>query len=403
MARPAILLITYISPLQKWGSAHRSRLLIDALARHGTVEVLALSFGASEADHGKVSEDRLGSTRVIDLQVHSRGLTRAPRFDLVSHELTREVRKLVDLDRYDLIVSRYVRPAMKLALPAHVPVIVDFDDALYEPPWAALTGPKQWVGALLRLFNDRVITRGRLHTAPHRHRHYFFCRHVERQAFPSLQGSVLPNLPPRPSRQGLPDYRQPATPALMFIGLLDYMPNEDAVDWFLGHVWGRVRAAVPSARFLLAGTASDDRRARWSQVEGVDVLGFVDDLAATYARASASVVPMRSGAGTNVKALEPLLYGKPVVATPLVLSGYQGVVELGDVIPTADDAETFAAHCIALLKDPAHAEDLARRGHARIDAQLDFPMFASIVDHAVDQALAPRNAGRSTPVTDRAA
>jgi len=73
------------------------------------------------------------------------------------------------------------------------------------------------------------------------------------------------------------------------------------------------------------------------------------------------------------------------------------------VVPTADDPETFAAHCIALLKDPAHAEDLARRGHARIDAQLDFPMFASIVDQAVDQALAPRNAGRSTPVTDRAA
>lgn len=170
MARPAILFITYISPLQKWGSAQRSRLLIEALARHGTVEVLALSFGASEADHGKVSEDRLGQTRVIDLQVHSRGLARAPRFDIVSHELTREVRKLVDLDRYDLILSRYVRPAMKLALPAHVPVIVDFDDALYEPPWAALTGPKQWVGALLRLFNDRVIARARLHTAPHRHR-----------------------------------------------------------------------------------------------------------------------------------------------------------------------------------------------------------------------------------------
>jgi glycosyltransferase involved in cell wall biosynthesis len=189
----------------------------------------------------------------------------------------------------------------------------------------------------------------------------------------------------------------------MFIGLLDYMPNEDAVDWFLGNVWGRVRAAVPAARFLLAGTASDERRARWSRVEGVDVLGFVDDLAATYARATASVVPMRSGAGTNVKALEPLLYGKPVIATPLVLSGYKGVVELDDVVLTADDATLFADHCIRLLKDPAVAEDFARRGHARIDAQLDFPMFASIVDRAVEQVLAPRNATRTAPVADRVA
>lgn len=403
MARPAILLVTYISPLQKWGSAHRSRLLIDALSRHGRVDVLALSFGASAADHGRVTEDHLGATRVIDLQIHSRGLRRAPRFDLVSHELTREVQQHVDLASYDLIVSRYVRPAMKLALPANVPVIVDFDDAIYSPPWAMLKGPKMWVGALLRVLNDRVLTRAKLAMAPHRDRHYFFCRQVEREHFTGLSGSVLPNLPPRPKRDGPPDFTPPAEPALMFIGLLDYMPNEDAVDWFLGQVWPRVRDAVPAARFLLAGSVSDDRRARWSQVPGVDVLGFVDDLGATYARATASVVPMRSGAGTNVKALEPLLYGTPVVATPLVLQGYRGIVDLDDVVPTTDDPEAFAALCVALLKDPERAESLARRGHARIDATLDFPMFSAIVDRAVRQVLADRADGPSPQVADRAA
>jgi len=41
---PAILLLTYISPLQRWGSAKRSRFLIDALKQHGVVDVLVLSF-----------------------------------------------------------------------------------------------------------------------------------------------------------------------------------------------------------------------------------------------------------------------------------------------------------------------------------------------------------------------
>jgi glycosyltransferase involved in cell wall biosynthesis len=390
-ARPKILFVTYISPLQKWGSAHRSRLLIDALGRHGKVQVLALSFGASAAEHGHTREDRLGTTPVIDLKIHSRGIARAPRFDVVSSELTREVGRHVDLDGYDLIVSRYVRPAMKLALPAGVPVIVDFDDALYEPPWAALKGPKQWAGVLLRLLNDRVLTRARLRLPPHSARHYFFCRQAEKDAFPALRGSVLPNVPPRPARQGVPDFTAPAAPALMFIGLLDYMPNEDAVDWFLGRVWPRVRQAVPGARFMLAGTASDDRRARWARVEGVDVLGFVDDLVATYGRATASIVPMRCGAGTNVKALEALLYGRPVIATPRVLSGYRGIVELDDVVLTADQPEAFARHCIDLLRHPARAADLARRGHARIDTRLDGSLFSSIVDQAVRQVLAPRS------------
>lgn len=403
MARPAILIVTYISPLQKWGSAHRSRFLIDALQRHGDVEVLALSFGASPEEHGKLTEARLGSTRVLDLALHSRGVVDGPRFDVQSKAVTAEVARHVDLGRYDLIISRYIRPAMKLALPAHVPVIVDFDDALYEPPWDALKGPKQWVGALLRLFNDRCIVRARLKTEPHRGRHYFFCRPAEQVIFPALDSSVLPNLPPRPKRAAPPDFTPPASPALMFIGLLDYMPNEDAVDWFLGHAWALVRRAVPEARFLLAGTASPDRAERWSRIEGVDVLGFVDDLALTYARATASIVPMRSGAGTNVKALEPLLYGRPVIATSLVTNGYKSIVELGDVVLTADDAAGFAQHCIDLLQNPDRASDLARRGLDRINAQLDFPMFASIVDRAVAKALGNRALPPAVEVADPAA
>jgi glycosyltransferase involved in cell wall biosynthesis len=282
---------------------------------------------------------------------------------------------------------------MKLALPAHVPVIVDFDDALYEPPWHALQGPKQWIGALLRLFNDRVIVRTRLRMQAQRQRHYFFCRQAERDAFASLPSSVLPNLPPRPARAGPPDFTPPDAPALMFLGLLDYMPNEDAVDWFLESVWPTVRRAVPDARFLLVGSASERRSLRWSQYPAVEVLGFVDDLAQAYARASASVVPMRSGAGTNVKALEPFFYGTPVVATSRVLSGYRALVDLDDIVLTADDAAAFAQQCIALLTDPQRCRALAERGYERISAQLDFPMFASIVDAAVAKVLAVRPPG----------
>ena len=56
VARAAILMVTYISPLQKWGSAHRSRQLIEALGQHGTVEVLVLSFGAPASEHGRIRE-----------------------------------------------------------------------------------------------------------------------------------------------------------------------------------------------------------------------------------------------------------------------------------------------------------------------------------------------------------
>ncbi|WP_439570550.1 glycosyltransferase [Methylibium sp.] len=380
-AKRRIALLTYISPLQKWGSAQRSRHLIDALLRHGAVDVVVLRFDrrGTEAPPNSVSD--FHGARVIEIGVMVGGLPSRPRFDLASDHVTRTVEQHVDLNSYDLFVSRYVKPALKLRLPPQVPVVVDFDDAVYEPPWRALSTPKMWVGAFTRLLNDRLLVRMRLACRPHAH--YFFCREAERRHFPALPGSVLPNLPAAPARPGPPSFDAPARPALMFVGLLDYMPNTDAVDWFLADIWPRVRAAVPDARFLIVGSGADELLARWRAHAGVETLGFVDSLADAYAQATASVVPMRGGAGTNIKALEPFHYGRPVIATRQVLEGYDSLFRDGQDMLAADDARTFAEHCIALLDSPARARELARSGYQRLSTHLTTEHFGRIVDSAV--------------------
>lgn len=379
-----ILLLTYISPLQKWGSAKRSRFLIDALKRHGTVEVLVLSFVDGPVVGKPLTTTEWQGIKVMDLQIAPKGLLGRPRFDLTSGYVTRQVAQHVDLARYDLLVSRYVKPALKLALPSGVPLLVDFDDAVYEPPWRALSGLKSWVGVGLRLLNDRVIVRSRLKAAAWRNAHYFYCRDAERDVFPQLPGSVLPNLPPPADRAGPPDFAPPAAPALMFVGLLDYMPNHDAVDWFLQAIWPLVLQQVPQARFLIVGSGDAERLARWRSAPQVETLGFVDSLADAYAQATACVVPMRSGAGTNIKALEPYLYGRMVIATPLVVEGHRPLFTPGSDVLVANDAQGLAQHCIAMLRDPQQASDIAHRGYTRITTTLTEERFQSVVDAAVN-------------------
>lgn len=386
-AKRRIALLTYISPLQKWGSAQRSRHLIDALLRHGAVDVVVLRFDRRGTEAPPVSVSDFHGARVIEIGITVGGLPSRPRFDLASDRVTRTVEQHVDLSSYDLFVSRYVKPALKLRLPPQVPVVVDFDDAVYEPPWRALSTPKMWVGAFTRLLNDRLLVRMRLAGRPHAH--YFFCREAERRHFPALPGSVLPNLPAAPARPGPPSFDAPARPALMFVGLLDYMPNTDAVDWFLAAIWPRVRAAVPDARFLVVGSGADELLARWRAHAGVETLGFVDSLADAYTQATASVVPMRGGAGTNIKALEPFHYGRPVIATGHVLAGYDGLFRDGIDMLSADDAHAFAAHCIALLREPARAEALARSGYERLCSRLSKEHFMAVVDAAVTPLLVP--------------
>lgn len=380
-----VLLLTYISPLEKWGSAQRTRHLIEALLRHGSVDVLVLKFERRGTPVAPVTVTEFRGARVIEVAVAVSGLTSRPRFDLPSDYITRCVEQHVDLAGYNLFVSRYVKPALKLTLPPHIPVVVDFDDAVYEPPWRALTTLKMWGGACARLLNDRLLVRLRLRVHPHSH--YFFCREAERRHFPSLPGSILPNMPTAPARDGPPSFDSPSRPALMFVGLLDYMPNTDAVDWFLSEIWPRIRAAVPEARFLVVGTGAPELLAAWVQHPGVEALGFVDSLADAYAQATASVVPMRGGAGTNIKALEPFHYGRPVIATRQVLEGYDSLFRDGQDMLAADDARTFAEHCIALLDNPARARELARSGYQRLSTHLTTEYFGSIVDSAVTPLL----------------
>ncbi len=396
--KPKILLLTWVSPLEPWGGApQRTRLLLEALARYGDTEVLVLFFGYRKVVERQLTEHRLGSVRVMHLDIRIANPFALPHFDIPSSSVTREVARHVNLGAYDLIVSRYVKPVAKIIVPKDVPLIVDFDDAVFSPPWRTLRGAKAWLGALVRLLNDRVILRVRLKHGALSRAHYFFCGSGEREAFPWLRASLLPNLPEIPDRTRPPSFELPDRPALMFLGLLDYPPNRDAVEWFLTEIWPVVLREVPDARFLIAGKGSERLCRRWASHPRVELLGFVERLSEVYARATASVAPMRAGGGSTIKALEAYHYGRMVVATSRVLDGHRPVLRSGVDMLVADDAPRFAEHCIGVLKNPALARAIAASGYERISRELTNERFAAIVGDAVRGTVGevPEITGRS--------
>ncbi len=111
-------------------------------------------------------------------------------------------------------------------------------------------------------------------------------------------------------------------PTLLFVGSFDYPPNrEAAVEIFDVHA-PELRRSIPELRFRLVGRDSTGVIASRAQaVEGVEMVGFVDDLREEYERAHAVYVPLRSGGGTRIKVLEAFAYGRPVIATELAIEG----------------------------------------------------------------------------------
>jgi glycosyltransferase involved in cell wall biosynthesis len=155
-------------------------------------------------------------------------------------------------------------------------------------------------------------------------------------------------------------------PVVAFVASFGWAPNVQAAVWFGHEVWPQVVAELADARLLLVGRSpADDVKALAGPT--VEVTGTVDAVAPYLARSRVAVAPLRSGGGTRLKILEALGAGRPVVATRV---GAEGLTDLaGRGVVLADDPATMAGEIVALLRDPARAEELGRAGHEAVSAR----------------------------------
>jgi polysaccharide biosynthesis protein PslH len=146
---------------------------------------------------------------------------------------------------------------------------------------------------------------------------------------------------------------------LLYIGALDWMPNIEALDWFVEKVWPTVRDRHPSLKFLVAGRNAGERYVRYLNTRGVDYLGEVDSAGEFFSNRGIVVVPLFSSSGIRVRIIEAMNAGKPVVASSAALAGIPA--ESGKHILLADDETAFAECIDKLLVDKEYAIELGRK------------------------------------------
>jgi sugar transferase (PEP-CTERM/EpsH1 system associated) len=152
-----------------------------------------------------------------------------------------------------------------------------------------------------------------------------------------------------------------ASDDIVFVGSMDWMPNEDGVLFFAREVWPGLRRERPSATFTIVGRNPPPAvRALAEQVPGVAVTGSVSDVRPYLERAALSVVPLRVGGGTRLKIYEALAMERPVVSTRIGAEGLPLVD--GEHLTLADSAEELTRACLALLQDRGRAERMGRSG-----------------------------------------
>lgn len=156
--------------------------------------------------------------------------------------------------------------------------------------------------------------------------------------------------------------RVPPGPNVLFVGAMYRRVNVEAVEWFLNEVWPQIRLEVPQARFYAVGYRPPPRLLNRDDGEHVFVPGYVEDLAPWYQAAAVFVSPLRVAGGLLQKVLDALAMGVPVVATSVSNHGVGATP--GEHLLVADEATTFAACVVRLLRDPQERARLGQSGQS---------------------------------------
>jgi glycosyltransferase involved in cell wall biosynthesis len=145
---------------------------------------------------------------------------------------------------------------------------------------------------------------------------------------------------------------------LVFVGSMDWMPNEDGIRWFASEIFGRIQERIAGASLTVVGRSpSPSLRDLAARNRAIEVTGTVDDVRPYLERAGVSVVPLRIGGGTRLKIYEMMAMGVPVVSTAIGAEGLP--IRHGEHLLIADSADEQVSAICALLTDPAGGDLLA--------------------------------------------
>jgi len=152
---------------------------------------------------------------------------------------------------------------------------------------------------------------------------------------------------------------------VVFTGSMDWMPNEDAIIFFVERILPAVAESVPEVKLTVVGRNPSRRIMALGKDSGrINVTGRVEDIRPYVDRAAAYIVPIRVGGGTRLKIYEAMSMGKAVISTSVGAEGLP--LRGGEDLLIADGAEEFATAVVRTLRDEAFARRLGRQARSLV-------------------------------------
>ena len=302
-----------------------------------------------------------------------------------SARLARTINRLLAESRFDLIFVHCSSAAHYVRNVRGVPKILDFGDmdsqkwleyAQYKP--FPLSAGYRWEGMRLHAEERQLARR------------FDFCTATTRAEWETLKELAV-DTPNDWFPNGVDsEFFAPAVAAydadtIVFVGRMDYYPNQQSMFDFCANVLPRLRAQRPTVKLQIVGADPSPAVRRLGELPGITVTGSVADVRPYVTRAALTVAPLRIARGTQNKILEAMAMGVPVVCSHVAARGVDAVSGT-HLLATGTPEETCAA-ILGILEHPRERARLADAARARVLSHHAWANSMKRLDAIIDRCL----------------
>lgn len=341
------LLVTFTEIDFSSGGAMRSALIHGAMQQCGLVRTLIVQKGdALGIDAGWASD---GIRRV---RFAHEGYGFAALLERI--QIRRWIREIVREEAIDVIVARYLSMAMLVPREFRSRLVIDADDAIKS---SATGMPSSLKRRVLHRVRNALIS-----TLVARSAHVWFPNPGDSAKLAFAHKTLLRNAVKTPAGTS---GSTPAVPGrILMVGAFWYAPNANGLEWFVKEILPKLVDSMPEVELHVVGQSGAHMQFGSDRVR---LRGFVPDLAAEYAEAALVIAPIHFGGGTQIKVVEALAYGRPVVASEFAYKGFAEDLVRERHLLVARDVPGWLAHCSWVLSERVAAEAMAARGREAVD------------------------------------
>lgn len=163
---------------------------------------------------------------------------------------------------------------------------------------------------------------------------------------------------------------------LVFTGSMDWLPNEDAIRYFIEQIMPRIKESVPDVTLTVVGRNPYPSLLERSRRDpAIIVTGRVEDVRPYMETAAAYIVPIRVGGGTRLKIYEAMAMEKPIISTTV---GAEGLPVRDNVeLLLADTPQAFAEKVVEVITNQTLARELGTRAAATVREKFGWDKVAA--------------------------